>query len=91
MDDISDSLTAEERAKGEEELMAEVDKFVANQNTHTEPIDEEEDEQPKKKRKKPQSKGKPAPKKDLVFDVKMAVCNEVRKHPELYQINHKEY
>lgn len=28
---------------------------------------------------------------DLLFEVKAAVCNEVRKHPEIYQITHKGY
>lgn len=30
-------------------------------------------------------------KKAAEFDIKVALCNEIRKHPEIYQITHKDY
>lgn len=89
----NDSLTDEERAKSEKSLLEAANEFISNQAEKSIASNDEEDDllEPDKKRKKVGANRKATAKKDKVFDAKLAVCNEVRKHPELYQITHKGY
>lgn len=115
-------LSAEDKQKAEDGLMAAADEFMKNQSDKKggsggSDMDIEEESEPdarkkkvrnpkanndKSKNNKPsnnksnkttekvQSKKRVAM-KDVLFEVKAAVCNEVRKHPEIYQITHKGY
>lgn len=84
--DSGDGLTPDERRIAEEGLEQAAMKFLKGSDVgETSDIDMEEGATKRKK------KSKPIPKKQQEFDVKLAVCNEVKSYPELYQINHKKY
>lgn len=98
-DSEADGLTAEERANAESGLLKAVDEFMkqqsegasASNNDQEESNDEDATFEPDRKKRRTKRATKKAAKKDIVFDAKVAVCKEVRKHPELYQITHKGY
>lgn len=86
MADDNNSLTAEERENAADELLKEAEKFIEKGNQADGDNDDEVKEPSRKKKR-----GRNATKKDQLHDVKVAVCNEIRKYPELYQITHKSY
>lgn len=92
-DNDDEFLSVEEREKAEQELLAACEKFVESEEKTSDSefntdATEQDDFEPAVKKRKAKKR---VAKKDQVFDVKVAVCNEVRKHPEIYQITCKGY
>lgn len=93
-EDLDESLSAEERRIAVHGLEIEAMKFAKRSGAPVatdiqDDIDMESGEEKGAKRKKTAPKRKT--KKEKEFDIKVAICEQVKVHPELYQINHTDY